>query len=188
MQKVFDVCKANGFPLPTAYQGNYSAVDRRLENTLFPTLKKLGISFYAYSPMAGGFLSKTKEDIEKGAGRFNESSPGDSMYTKMYKKPAYLEALAVWDSIANATGCSKAELAYRWVAFNSQLNAEYGDGILLGAHNIEQLQSTLNNLKKGPLAPEIADKINQMWTKLRDEAPTDKFPPLTKPRWVSART
>ncbi|KAF2118735.1 NADP-dependent oxidoreductase domain-containing protein [Lophiotrema nucula] len=175
VQKVFDLCVEKGYPTPTAYQGNYSAVARKLEDTLLPTLRKLAISFYVYSPMAGGFLSKTKADIEKGAGRFNESSPGGSMYTKMYKKPAFLDALADWESIADAAGCGKAELAYRWVAFNSQLSDEHGDGVLIGASSVEQLQDTLNNLKNGPLAPEIASRIDNMWTKLAAEAPTDNF-------------
>ena len=38
---------------------------------------------YAYSPLAGGFLTKTKEDIEAGAGRFNKEALG-GMYAEMY--------------------------------------------------------------------------------------------------------
>jgi aflatoxin B1 aldehyde reductase len=43
-------------------------VARKQEEVLFPTLRKLGIAFYAYSPIAGGFLTKTKKDIEDGKG------------------------------------------------------------------------------------------------------------------------
>lgn len=85
VQKVYDHCKEKGYVLPTAYQGNYSAVARKQEELLFPTLRKLGISFYAYSPLAGGFLVKTKEQIQEGAGRFNDQALGG-----MYKK--YVEA------------------------------------------------------------------------------------------------
>ena len=83
VQKVYDICEANGYVKPTAYQGNYSPVARKQETILFPTLRKLGISFYAYSPLAGGFLTKTKEDIEAGAGRFNKEALG-GMYAEMY--------------------------------------------------------------------------------------------------------
>lgn len=120
VQKVFDHCKEQGYPLPTVYQGNFSAVARKQESLLFPTLRKLGISFYAYSPLAGGFLSKSKAQIEEGSGRFNSGS----MYTKLvsleqpccqvcqltlgkqYAKDAYLNALDQWASIAKDEGVS----------------------------------------------------------------------------------
>jgi aflatoxin B1 aldehyde reductase len=75
VQKAYDICKKNNWVLPTCYQGNYSPVARRQETELFPTLRKLGIAFYAYSPLAGGFLTKTVEQIKDGAGRFNVRSP-----------------------------------------------------------------------------------------------------------------
>jgi aflatoxin B1 aldehyde reductase len=81
VQEVYDYCKKNGYVLPTVYQGNYSAVARKQDTLLFPLLRKLGIAFYAYSPIAGGFLTKTKQQIEEGAGRFNKGHPiGASKY------------------------------------------------------------------------------------------------------------
>ena len=80
VQKVYDICKEKGYPLPEVYQGNYSAVARKQEEVLFPTLRKLGISFYAYSPIAGGFLVKTKQQVLDGAGRFDTSTPIGQMY------------------------------------------------------------------------------------------------------------
>lgn len=59
VQKAYDICKQNGYVLPTVFQGNYNPVARRQETELFPTLRKLNIAFYAYSPLAGGFLTKT---------------------------------------------------------------------------------------------------------------------------------
>lgn len=82
VQKIYDICKAKGYPLPQVYQGNYSAVTRKQEEVLFPALRKLGISFYAYSPLAGGFLTKTRQDIIDGKGRFDPSAPIGSLYRK----------------------------------------------------------------------------------------------------------
>lgn len=76
VEKVYNHCKEKGYVLPSVYQGNYSAVARKQEEVLFPTLRKLGMSFYAYSPLAGGFLTKTRADIEQGAGRFNKEALG----------------------------------------------------------------------------------------------------------------
>jgi len=58
VQELHDYCKSKGYVLPSVYQGNYSAIARKFETTLFPTLRKLNIAFYAYSPLAGGFLTK----------------------------------------------------------------------------------------------------------------------------------
>jgi len=174
VQKVYDVCKDKGFVLPTAYQGNYSPIARKQDTQLFPTLRKLGMAFYAYSPLAGGFLTKTKQQITDGAGRFNKEALG-GMYLEMYGKPSYLEALSDWEAIANEAGCTRAELAYRWVTYNSPLKPEQGDGLILGASRLEQLEQTLKGLEAGPLSEDVVKKIDGVWEKIKHEAPTDNF-------------
>ncbi|KAI8246917.1 hypothetical protein K4K57_006205 [Colletotrichum sp. SAR 10_99] len=79
VQRLYDVAKDNGFVLPTVYQGNYSAVARKPEADLFPVLRKLGISFVAYSPIAGGFLTKTREQIESGGTSILRKEYGDGI-------------------------------------------------------------------------------------------------------------
>jgi aflatoxin B1 aldehyde reductase len=174
VQSIYDISKSKGFVLPTVYQGNYSPVARLQDDTLFPVLRKLNIAFYAYSPLAGGFLTKTKKSIEEGAGRFNLDAIG-GMYHAMYVKPSYLEALAEWEQIANEEGCSKAELAYRWVSYHSPLKPEQGDGIIIGASRLEQLDQTIKGLKKGPLKPETVKAVDAVWEKVKHDAPLDNF-------------
>ncbi|OAL30855.1 hypothetical protein AYO20_08548 [Fonsecaea nubica] len=174
VQKVYDISKANGYVLPTVYQGNYSPVARRQETELFPTLRKLGIAFYAYSPLAGGFLTKTAQQIKDGVGRFAEEALG-GMYRQMYMKPSYLEALSKWEQIANDEGCSRAELAYRWVTYNSPLKPEHGDAIIVGASSVEQLDQTLTGLEKGPLSSKATEGIDKVWEEIKHEAPLDNF-------------
>ncbi|KAK3116045.1 hypothetical protein LTR53_003993 [Teratosphaeriaceae sp. CCFEE 6253] len=175
VQKVYDHCKEKGYPLPSVYQGNYSAIARKQEEVLFPTLRKLNMSFYAYSPMAGGFLTKTKKDIEDGKGRFDSSTPIGQMYGGMYGRPAYLEALAKWEIIANEEGISKASLAYRWVKYNSPLNPEHGDAIIVGASSNAQLQDTLDSINKGSLSDKAVKAIDELWEGIKHEAPLDNY-------------
>jgi len=174
VQTIYDISKEKGFVLPSVYQGNYSPVARLQDDTLFPVLKKLKIAFYAYSPLAGGFLTKTKKSIEEGAGRFNNQAIG-GMYHSMYVKPSYLEALAEWEQIAKDEGTSKADLAYRWVSYHSPLKPELGDGIIIGASRLEQLEQTIQGLNKGPLKPETAKAIDAVWEKVKHDAPLDNF-------------
>ena len=43
VERIYNIAKEKGYPLPTVYQGNYSAVARKQEELLFPTLRKLDI-------------------------------------------------------------------------------------------------------------------------------------------------
>lgn len=156
------------------YQGNYSAVARRYETLLFPTLRKLNIAFYAYSPLAGGFLTKTRQQILDGAGRFSEESIG-GLYRRMYNKPSYLDALAEWEQAAKEAGCSRSDLAYRWVKYSSPLSAEHGDAVIIGSRNLEQLKETLDGLKAGPLPAKSLERIEAIWKTVEHEAPLDNF-------------
>lgn len=175
VQKVYDHCKEHDYVLPSVYQGNYSPVARKQEELLFPTLRKLGMSFYAYSPLAGGFLTKTKEQLVQGAGRFKDSDPVGRLYIGMYNKPAYLEALAQWDSIAKEAGCTKADLAYRWVKFHSALGDEHGDAIIIGSSSVRQLEQTLQGINAGSLSADAVKKIDEVWRKIEHEAPLDNY-------------
>jgi len=174
VQKVYDIAKKNGYVLPTVYQGNYSPVARRQETELFPVLRKLGIAFYAYSPLAGGFLTKTAQQIQDGAGRFGPEALG-GMYRQMYLKPSYLDALAKWEAIAKEEGVARAELAYRWVTYHSPLKKAQGDAIIIGASTVEQLEETLAGIDKGPLSKKALEGIDKVWEEIKHEAPLDNF-------------
>lgn len=179
VQEVYDIAKSKGYPLPTVYQGNYSPVARHLETQLFPTLKKLGLVFYAYSPIAGGFLTKTAADLDSGAGRFNVQAIG-GLYSKLYDKPALREALVKWNQIAEAEGISKAELAYRWVAHHSALSGDgfvkgEENGVIFGASSHEQIEQTVTGLKKGKLSENAVKGIQEIWESVKEVAPVDNY-------------
>ncbi|KAJ0383238.1 hypothetical protein COL922a_010884 [Colletotrichum nupharicola] len=172
VQRLYDVAKDNGFVLPTVYQGNYSAVARKPEADLFPVLRKLGISFVAYSPIAGGFLTKTREQIESGGTRFSPDQMF-GIYHKLYVKDSYLSALEEWGKIAEEEQISKAELAYRWVVYHSILRKEHGDGIVFGSSSVSQMEETLLACNRGPLSEKAVGAIEQIWEKVKDEAGVD---------------
>jgi aflatoxin B1 aldehyde reductase len=160
--------------LPTVYQGNYSAVARIPEKDLFPLLRKLNFSFYAYSPLAGGLLTKSAQEIKDGAGRFGEAIGG--LYRSLYHKPKYMEALSEWERTANEEGVGRAELGYRWVTFHSQmdLTGKYGDALVIGGRP-QQLDDTIEYTKKGPLSDKAVERINHIWDLVKNEAPVDNF-------------
>ena len=84
VKELHDYCKQNGYVLPSVYQGNYNAVARKAETILFPILRELKMSFYAYSPLAGGFLAKSRQQITEGVGNGRwAKDPFSMMYQKL---------------------------------------------------------------------------------------------------------
>ncbi|KNG46135.1 Aldo/keto reductase [Stemphylium lycopersici] len=173
VQQVYDISKSKGYPLPKVYQGNYNPIARHSETLLFPTLRKLGIDFYAYSPLAGGFLTKTAADLDAGAGRFNEQVIG-GLYSKLYDNETMRKALIKWNEVAEKEGVSKAELAYRWVAYHSALEGDE-DGVIFGASKLTQVEQTAQWLKKGKLSEEAVKGIHEIWESVKSVAPVDNY-------------
>lgn len=174
VEAIYNLCEEKGYVLPSVYQGNYSPIMRLAEEVLFPTLKRLNISYYAYSPLAGGFLTKTPEQIVEGAGRFNENDVG-GVYKAMFCKPGFLSALGAWSKVASEEGCSNAELAYRWVAYNSVLAKDPGNALIIGARTVQQLDQTLEGIEHGPLSMEAVRKIDAIWNEVKHEVDVKKY-------------
>ncbi|KAL3455820.1 NADP-dependent oxidoreductase domain-containing protein [Aspergillus heterothallicus] len=174
---VLRICKENGYVAPSVYQGNYNAVARLSEAALLPILREHGIAYYAYSPIAGGFLTKDVEALEaaSGEGRWDPGTATGGIFTALYAKPAMLEGLRVWGRIAAEAGVARAELAYRWVAFHSVLRGELGDGLVFGSRDVRQLEGTLEGLAKGPLPEDVVQRIEGVWELVREDAPVDNF-------------
>jgi aflatoxin B1 aldehyde reductase len=63
VQTIHDICKKEGYVLPTICQVGYNPLIRSADALLFPTLRKLGISFYAFSPLGGGYFTRTVEQL-----------------------------------------------------------------------------------------------------------------------------
>jgi len=138
-------------------------------------LRKLNINFYAYSPIAGGFLAKTSAQLRSNEieGRFGEKSFLGDMYNELYGKPSLYEGLDDWGEIARDAGVGKAALAYRWVVYHSAL-AE-GDGVVVGARHVGQLEETLKAIEEGPLEEGIAERASGVWEKVKGDAPRDNW-------------
>ncbi|KAJ9210433.1 hypothetical protein DTO166G4_7990 [Paecilomyces variotii] len=180
LTSLYTYASSKSYILPTIYKGNYNPIARHSETELFPLLRNLGISFRAYSPLAGGFLAKSPEDMARAAadkgGRFDTSTAIGQMYDIMYNKPALKGILGEWDAISKEAGVSKAALANRWVAFHSALDGErFGDGMIMGARRPEQLREMLEAVREGPLEEWVVKRIDAIWKVVKDDAPVDNY-------------
>jgi aflatoxin B1 aldehyde reductase len=137
----------------------------------------MAVAFYAYNPLAGGFLSKTREMLVNGLaeGRWDPSTELGKLYGWLYNKPNYLDALGRWGQIAEQEGISKPELAYRWVAFNSHVQANLGDAIIFGASKELHFRETVSWLQKGPVSITATENIDRAWDLTKQDAIWDNF-------------
>jgi aflatoxin B1 aldehyde reductase len=166
---------SKGFVLPTVYQSSYSSVVRLNEERLFPTLRELGISIQAYSPMAGGLLVKTPEFIEEGQGSWNPASPSGMIFRHNYYKPEYMTMLREFGTLSEKSKVSRLGLAYRWVRYHSFLDGSLGDEMIIGGTSAKQLEEAILELEKGPLEPWVVQRIGELWEMVKAVAPVDNL-------------
>lgn len=170
-----EICKRNSYILPTVYQGNYNAVTRNNEDELFPALRKLGISFYAYSPLAGGLLAKTPDQLKNPVqgSRFDPNTYAGKLYCNWYMQTEFLDALDEFQRLCKEQNVRPAQAALSWLLYHSKLQS--GDAIILGASAISQLEENLEDSEAGELSGEIVSAMGEMWGSVKAKAPAYHF-------------
>jgi len=168
--EVVNVASRLGFPVPSVYQGMYSALTRQVELELIPCLRYHGMRFYAYSPLGGGLLTgkHSADDVADNkikSGRFNGLS-WDNVYRDRYFKREYFDGLdrinlRLKEVYPNNTP-SLAEVSFSWLFHHSALGAQ--DGVVIGASSIRQLERNLALCSaSSPLADEIVAEFERLW-------------------------
>ncbi|QDS68303.1 hypothetical protein FKW77_010668 [Venturia effusa] len=172
--QICEICERNGWVKPVAYQGVYNALHRSVEWELFPCLRKYGMAFYAYNPLAGGYLTDRYhrddgEGMHEEGSRFDPKRWQGKMYRARYWNEEYFDALDLLRPVAEKHGFSEAECALRWMVHHSQLKREHGigDAIIIGASSTAQLEENLENLEKGPLPDDVVKALDEGWAKVR---------------------
>jgi len=166
------ICDKNGWIKPTAYQGVYNAIHRVVEPELFPCLRKFGLSFYAFNPLAGGFFTGrfSRDAAPEPGSRFDPTKPQGQNYRARYWKEEYWTALDLIQAVATKYSLTLAEIALRWMNHHSLLKKEYGDNVLMGASSTAHLEQNLIDLEKGPLPEEVVTVLDQAWELVRPVA------------------
>lgn len=179
------LCKHNNWVRPTLYQGMYNAITRYAEAELFPCLKRYGLDFYAYNPLAGGFLTNRYLDSDKDSkpveGRFSDKGGiiGER-YRERYFKDAIFSSLKIVSEEAKKHDITMVQVALRWMVHHSGLNVKVmqspedgprGDGIIIGVSSEKQLEENLEALEQGPLPEELCKKLDEAWKVAKMDTP-----------------
>jgi len=171
--QIYYICKERGYVLPTVYQGMYNAITREVEKELLPALKALGMRFYAYNPLAGGFLTgKHRRDQVPGDGRFGGDSTWAKAYRNRFWKAEYFDALDLIFGACKKANISMANASIRWVMHHSALSGSNNDGIIIGSSTLGHLEDNLEAASEGPLPEGLVNAFQNAWEVCKPACPS----------------
>ncbi|CAM9764768.1 unnamed protein product [Ascophyllum nodosum] len=171
---IWHTCKANGWQTPTVYQGMYNAITRGVEQELLPALKKLGMRFYAYNPLAGGILTgKHSYDNPPENGRFS----GGTLWGKLYRARYWHKT--IFDSMDNLKGlCEKHRIdlvsaSLRWIRHHSALTGEMEDAVIICGSSVNQVKANVDACRdENPLPKDVVDGFDAAWETCKIHCPS----------------
>ena len=132
------ILKSMGVPL-LIHQPSYSMLNRWVEEGLLETLEELGVGCIAFSPMAQGLLtSKYLNGVPK-----NSRVTAEDSFQKEFLSEENLKRVRALNEIARGRGQTLAQMAIAWVLRDLRVTTA-----LIGARNVEQLDDSLDAVKK----------------------------------------
>ncbi|KAI0470315.1 Aldo/keto reductase [Xylaria cf. heliscus] len=178
LQQWLQVADEKGYVKPSVYQGQYNLLSRAYEDTLFPLLRKHNIQFYAFGPLAGGFLTG-KLTLSKGAddlkGTRFEQSDGNVFGMAgryWYDKPSFHTAVRKLVDLSQSNGLEPGDVAVRWLVHHSLLDASKGDAVIVGPRTPEQFNKYVAAWKDGPLPEKLASELGALFSIVKQDAAT----------------
>ena len=143
----------------------YNAITRAIEPELMPALRRLGMSFYAYNPLAGGVLtgkhSKGSASGSRTGGRFTDDTAWGKIYQSRFMQDAQFDAVEIVRAACKAADIPMAAAALRWMMHHSYLGE--GDGVIIGASSLSHFESNMESCAQGPLPPIVVEAYDQAW-------------------------
>lgn len=159
VEEVQSICENNGWLKPTYFQGGYNPLLRTGETELFPVLRRYGMAFYAFSPLAGGYFSKSSDQLRAPAagGRFDQMKH----FSSMYVNDLSLSLHGLLTEVCHKEGMTLKEATLRWLMHHSILGKE--DGVILGGSSTEQMEENLKACEGGPLPQSVVESFEDLW-------------------------
>src|ERR1700734_747381 len=146
------ILKQMGVPL-LIHQPSYSMLNRWIEKGLLATLDEIGVGCIAFSPLAQGLLtSKYLKGVPEGS----RAKLDNSSLLKDFLTEKNLKWVRALNEIAKGRGQTLAQMAIAWVLRDKRVTSA-----LIGARNVEQLDDSLDALKKLKFNPEELKKIDR---------------------------
>ena len=154
------------------HQPSYSMLNRWVEKGLLSTLEDLGAGCIAFSPLAQGLLTnKYLHGVPD-----NSRAKAEGSFLKDFLNQENLKRVQGLHDIASARGQSLAQMAIAWVLRDKRITSA-----LIGARNVEQLDNSLDALKKLEFSDAELKEIDglaqegaiDLWKEAREGHPQD---------------
>jgi L-glyceraldehyde 3-phosphate reductase len=133
------ILKSLGVPL-LIHQPSYSMLNRWVEQGLLGTLDDLGVGCIAFSPLAQGLLTNK---YLNGVPKNSRATAENSSLLKGFLSEENIQRVRALNEIASGRGQTLAQMAIAWVLRDKRVTTA-----LVGARNVEQLDNSLDALKK----------------------------------------
>jgi L-glyceraldehyde 3-phosphate reductase len=165
------ILKSQGVSL-LIHQPSYSMLNRWIEKGLLSTLEDLGAGCIAFSPLAQGLLTnKYLHGVPD-----NSRAKAEGSFLKDFLNKENLKRVQGLNDIASARGQSLAQMAIAWVLRDKRITSA-----LIGARNVEQLDNSLDALKKLEFSDAELKEIDgfaqegaiDLWKEAREGHPQD---------------
>lgn len=181
---IYHICKENGFVLPTVYQGMYNALTRDIELELIPALRRFGIRFYVYNPLAAGLLTGkydfNKPNESQPSGRFfteasakNFNAKWTKAYQERFWRDNYKAGVELVKKVVDETYNGEVtllEASMRWLHHHSALIDD--DGVILGFSKIEHFQQNIDACcATDPLHEDVVLAFDEAWNNIKSDCP-----------------
>ena len=146
------ILKQMGVPL-LIHQPSYSMLNRWIEEGLLDTLGELGVGCIAFSPLAQGLLTSK---YLKGIPADSRVRHQNSSLPQQFLSEKNLGCVRSLNEIAAARGQTLAQMALAWALRDQRVTSA-----LIGARNVEQLDDSLDALKKLDFTPAELEQIDR---------------------------
>ncbi len=146
------VLKSAGVPL-LIHQPSYSMMNRWIEQELLGTLDELGVGCIAFSPLAQGLLT---DKYLNGVPQNSRATAENSSLLKKFLSKENVKRVRALNEIAKGRGQSLAQMAIAWVLRDRRVTSA-----LIGARNVEQLDNSLDAVKKLKFSAAELKEIDQ---------------------------
>lgn len=155
--EIFNLCKHRNWVTPSVYQGMYNSITRDVERELIPCIRHYKMRFYAYNPLAGGFLTGKYHDFElkPQEGRFRLKP----FYQGRFWKESFFNAVSHMRNFCYENELSLTDVNISWLRNHSAL--EKGDAIIFGQSKFEQLEQNMKAYESEKLSAETLKVIQE---------------------------
>ena len=145
------ILQSEGVPL-LIHQPSYSMLNRWVETELLATLEELGVGCIGFSPLAQGLLTNK---YLKGVPERSRAQ-GEGSFQKDFLSEENLNRVRALNEIARGRGQTLAQMAIAWVLRDRRVTSA-----LIGARNVEQLDDSLDAVKKLHFSPAELKEIDR---------------------------